>query len=101
MPQLIRKFIALAQLDFIDLPVSDSSAGIDFFNGKTKVMLICELQTWFENIISYELPYNDNKMIILMNITLKWRVSTLSNSLKYLLHDVEKLASLPYSPLSN
>ena len=31
-------------------------------------------------IISYKFPYNDNKMIILVNI----RVSTCSNSLKYL-----------------
>ena len=63
--QLIRKFITRAQRDFIDLPVCDSSAGIDLFNGKTEVMLI--LQTRFENIVSYEFPYNDNKMIMLMN----------------------------------
>ena len=33
---------------------------------------------------SYEFPYNDNKMIVLLNITWKCGVSTSANSLKYL-----------------
>ena len=33
-------------------------------------------------------PYNDNKMIILMNIIQNCRVSSCSNSLKYLVHSV-------------
>ena len=35
-------------------------------------------------LLSCEFPYNENKVIILMNIILKCRESTCLNSLKYL-----------------
>ena len=71
MPQLIRKFIARAQRDFIDLRARDSSAGIDFVNDKTELIKRCQYVNYKHDlkvIISYKFPCNDSKMITLMNI---------------------------------
>ena len=58
----------------------NSSRGIDFFNGKTEVTKRCkyvDCKHVLKAIISYESPFNDNKMIILMKITrqdsLQWQ----------------------------
>ena len=50
----------------------DGSTGLDFFNGKTEFIKRCLYVNYKHDLkasISYELPYNDNKIIILMNIT--------------------------------
>ena len=56
--QLIRKFIVLAQHDFIDLHMCDSSASIGFFNDKTEVIKRCYVNYKHDLkvIISYEFP---------------------------------------------
>ena len=53
-------------------------AGRDFFNDKI------DYKHDLKAIISYEFPYNDNNIIIVMNYDIKVHsISTCSNSLKY------------------
>ena len=64
----------------------DGSAGIDFFNNETEVIKIycVDYKHDLKAITSYKFPYNDKKIIIIMNIKVQ-SISTCSNSHKYLL----------------
>ena len=55
----------------LQICVCDSSAGITFFSDKTEVTKRCLNVNYRHDLkvnILYEFSYNDNKMIILMNI---------------------------------